>query len=128
MGRLEETPGRRRRRLLAPRQARLADRLAPPPTPPAGVIPVLAYARTAEIALEFLRKGTRAIVEGRLHEERWKPPHASERSRHVVVAERVTSLEIPRANSAPPADPHPSPIEVAAAALDQAWARTGPRL
>ena len=96
--------------------------------PRADFIPVLAYARTAEIALEFLKKGNRAIVEGRLREERWKPPHSSERSRLVVVAERVTSLEVPRANSAPPANPYPPSIEDAPAALERSWARLGPRL
>ena len=63
-----------------------------PPAPRADFIPVLAYARTAEIALQWLRKGTRAIVEGRIREERWKPPHSSERSRLVVVAERIMIL------------------------------------
>jgi hypothetical protein len=52
----------------------LAAPATPHPAPRADFIPVLAYARTAEIALLFLRKGIRAIVEGRLHEEPWKPP------------------------------------------------------
>ena len=58
-----------------PAQA-LAQPLPPPPPPSllpgprADFIPVLAYARTAEIALQFLRKGTRTIVEGRLRDRK----------------------------------------------------------
>ena len=89
--------------------------------PRADFIPVLAYARTAEIALEFLKKGNRAIVEGRLREERWKPPHASERSRLVVVAERVTSLDRRAAPPVPEASHLPS-IEETTEALERSWA------
>jgi len=93
---------------------------SPMPSPRADFIPVLAYARTAEIALEFLKKGNRAIVEGRLREERWKPPHSSERSRLVVVAERVTSLEAARAGTSLPGrgDP-PPPAPVGTGALER---------
>lgn len=62
----------------------------------ADFIPIVAFRGTAELCLRLLAKGSRVLLEGRLHLHRWKPQHLPERSRLEIAADRVTLLDHPR--------------------------------
>lgn len=47
-----------------------------------------AWGRTAETMNEYLQKGSPALVEGRLRQQRWETDDGQNRSRLVVVVER----------------------------------------
>ena len=50
------------------------------------------FGRTAEVAGEYLTKGSPALIEGRLKQERWQTDDGQRRSRVKVIAERLTLL------------------------------------
>jgi len=50
-----------------------------------------AFNRTAELATEYLRKGTPALIEGRLQLQQWER-EGEKRSKHVVLVDRVQFL------------------------------------
>ena len=58
-------------------------------------IDIVAWARTAEICGEYLKKGRPVFVEGRLQQDRWEQPDGQKRSRVKVTAERVQFLGSP---------------------------------
>lgn len=55
-------------------------------------IDVTFFGRTAEVAGEYLSKGSPALIEGRLKQERWQADDGQRRSRVKVIAERLTLL------------------------------------
>ena len=57
------------------------------------------FGRTAEIANQYLRKGSKVLVEGRLILEQWVAQDGSKRSRHSVTVESMKMLDS-RADSA----------------------------
>lgn len=62
---------------------------------------VVAWNRTAEVCGEFLAKGRRVAVEGRLSQEKWEDPKTGQkRSRVRVVADRVHFIGTPKATEA----------------------------
>jgi single-strand DNA-binding protein len=63
-------------------------------------INVVCFGRQAEVAEEYLYKGRRVAVEGRLDHWEWTGPDGEARARHEVVAERVQFLDArPRAQA-----------------------------
>lgn len=54
---------------------------------------VVCFGRQAETAQEYLYKGRRVAIEGRLEHHEWSGPDGEPRSRHEVVAERVQFLD-----------------------------------
>ena len=54
---------------------------------------VVCFARQAEAAGEYLYKGRRVAVAGRLEHREWTDPDGEARSRHEVVAEYVEFLD-----------------------------------
>ncbi len=54
---------------------------------------VVCFGRQAAVAEEYLYKGRRVAVEGRLEHWEWTSPDGETRSRHEVVAERVQFLD-----------------------------------
>ena len=63
---------------------------------------VTAWRKLAEQCSQFLQKGRRVYVEGRLRTHSWDTPEGEKRYRTEVVAERVLFLD--RAGAAPLAD------------------------
>ncbi|HEY3225874.1 MAG TPA: single-stranded DNA-binding protein [Planctomycetota bacterium] len=63
-------------------------------------IDIVAWARTAEICAEYLKKGRPVFVEGRLQQDRWEQPDGQKRSRIRVTAERVQFLGGPAGGGA----------------------------
>jgi single-strand DNA-binding protein len=55
-------------------------------------IDVVAWARTAEICAEYLKKGRQVFVEGRLKQDRWESPEGKKMNKIRVIAENVQFL------------------------------------
>src|SRR5687767_7888264 len=55
-------------------------------------IEIVAWARTAEICAEYLKKGRQVYVEGRLKQDRWESPEGKKMSKVRVTAENVQFL------------------------------------
>ena len=51
------------------------------------------FGRTAEIANQYLRKGSKVLVEGRLVLEQWTSQDGTKRSRHSVTVENMQMLD-----------------------------------
>ncbi|GAX87887.1 single-strand DNA-binding protein [Lebetimonas natsushimae] len=56
-------------------------------------IDVTVFGRSAEIANQYLRKGSKVLVEGRLVLDQWVDSSGQKRSKHSVVAEKVQFME-----------------------------------
>ncbi|BDQ29232.1 single-stranded DNA-binding protein [Helicobacter ailurogastricus] len=63
-------------------------------------VDVTFFGRTAEIAQQYLHKGSKVLIEGRLKFESWTDSMGNKRSKHVVVAENLVMLDS-KAQSAP---------------------------
>jgi len=50
------------------------------------------FGRTAEIANQYLKKGSQVLVEGRLKLDSWTDQSGGKRSKHTVVVENMTML------------------------------------
>ena len=55
-------------------------------------IDIVAWARTAEICAEYLKKGRQVFVEGRLKQDRWESQDGKKMSKVRVTAENVQFL------------------------------------
>jgi len=56
-------------------------------------IDITFFGRTAEIANQYLRKGSKVLVEGRLILEQWVAQDGTKRSRHSVTVETMQMLD-----------------------------------
>ncbi len=61
-------------------------------------IDVKVFGRSAEIANQYLHKGKRVLVEGRLAQEQWVDRNGQKRSKHVVIAEKVQFMDTKSSN------------------------------
>jgi single-strand DNA-binding protein len=50
------------------------------------------FGRTAEVANQYLRKGSKILVDGRLKLDQWTAQDGTKRSKHSVVVESMTML------------------------------------
>jgi len=64
---------------------------------------VLFYGRLAEIARDYLRKGSKVYVEGRLRTDSWEDDHQQKRWRTNIVAADLVLLDV--RDSRPPETP-----------------------
>lgn len=64
---------------------------------------IVALDKLAETCNEFLQKGRKVYVEGRLQTRTWEGPDGQKRSRVEVLAQQMTMLD-PRAQSEPGGD------------------------
>lgn len=65
------------------------------------------FGRSAEVANQYLRKGSKILVDGRLKFDQWVDQQGGKRSKHGVVVETMQMLDSreytqPGANSTPP--------------------------
>ena len=51
------------------------------------------FARSAEVANQYLRKGSKILVEGRLNFDQWVDANGQKRSKHGVVVETMQMLD-----------------------------------
>ncbi len=55
-------------------------------------IDITFFGRTAEIANQYLRKGSKVLVEGRLKLDQWTAQDGSKRSKHTVTVDNLQML------------------------------------
>ena len=51
------------------------------------------FGRTAEIANQYLKKGSKVLVEGRLKFDTWEDQNGGKRSKHSITVENMTMLD-----------------------------------
>ncbi|MCE3047220.1 single-stranded DNA-binding protein [Helicobacter kayseriensis] len=56
-------------------------------------IDVKLFGRTAEVANQYLRKGSKILIEGKLTYESWTDQSGAKRSRHVITAESMQMMD-----------------------------------
>ena len=56
-------------------------------------VDVTFFARSAEVANQYLRKGSKILVEGRLNFDQWVDQNGQKRSKHSVVVETMQMLD-----------------------------------
>ena len=71
-------------------------------------IGIVAWNRLGEICAQYLRKGSRIYVAGRLTTRKWQAQDGSDRYRTEIVAERMQMLDTKPANGAAPAQRAPA--------------------
>ena len=69
-------------------------------------VDIAAFGRTAEIMNQYLRKGSKVLVDGRLKLDQWTAQDGSKRSKHSVTIESLQMLgskeDAPQQNATPP--------------------------
>ena len=65
------------------------------------------FGRTAEIANQYLRKGSKVLVDGRLKLDQWTAQDGSKRSQHSVTVENLQMLDS-KGEAQPMPQPAPS--------------------
>lgn len=63
-------------------------------------IDITFWGRTAEIANQYLRRGSKVLIEGRLQFEQWQDQNGQNRSRHSVNVESMEMLDTKNSNPA----------------------------
>ena len=58
------------------------------------------FGRSAEVANQYLRKGSKILVEGRLNFDQWVDQNGQKRSKHSVTAETMQMLDSKGSNDA----------------------------
>lgn len=68
------------------------------------------FGKSAELAMQYLRKGSRVAVEGRLNYESWTSPEGHKRSKVSVVVNRFVMLDSRKdsQNESDPRDEQPA--------------------
>lgn len=56
-------------------------------------IDITFFARSAEIANQYIRKGSKILIEGRLNFEQWSDQNGAKRSKHTIVVENMQMLD-----------------------------------
>ncbi len=56
-------------------------------------VDVTFFGRTAEVANQYLKKGKKILVEGRLKLDQWTDQNGGKRSKHSVVADNMQMLD-----------------------------------
>ena len=70
------------------------------------------FGRTAEVANQYLKKGSKVLVEGRLILEQWTTADGSKRTKHSVTVEVMQMIDSRAGGdsySQPPQSPQPKP-------------------
>ena len=57
------------------------------------------FGRTAEIANQYLKRGSKVLVEGRLKLDQWTDQNGAKRSKHSVIADTLQMLDSKGSNS-----------------------------
>lgn len=75
-------------------------------------IDVKLFGRTAEVANQYLRKGSKVLIEGKLTYETWSDQSGAKRSRHTITAESMQMLDTRQDSGgyeAPASEPYQAP-------------------
>lgn len=79
---------------------------------------ITCWNQLAEQCSQYLSKGRRAYVEGRLHSSTWDGPDGRPRFRNEIIASRVLFLDRPSTGSPPEQEPSEGAAPAAGDALD----------
>ena len=71
---------------------------------------VVAWRKLGEIAAQYLRKGSRVLIEGRLQTRNWEGQDGSKRNRTEIVADNLIMLDSKGAASGAPAAVEDMPV------------------
>lgn len=63
-------------------------------------VDITCWNKTAEIAAQYLKKGTAIHIEGKLTQDRWEDAGGQKRSKHKVTCERLTFVGSKDSNGA----------------------------
>lgn len=63
-------------------------------------VEVIVWSRQAEVCTQYLKKGRLVFIEGRLQQDRWQGEDGSNKSRLVIIGERVQFLPSGNGNGA----------------------------
>jgi single-strand DNA-binding protein len=74
-------------------------------------INVVAWRRQAELANDFLKKGSAVLIEGRVRSRQWESAQGEKRSAIEIVARRIQFLDIPDSGTTPTTEPTPETEE-----------------
>jgi len=55
-------------------------------------VPIVMWDRTAEVAAEYLKKGSQIHIEGRLQQDQWTTDSGDKRTKMKVVCDKLTML------------------------------------
>lgn len=75
-------------------------------------IDIVFFGKSAEIANQYLRKGSKVLIEGRLTLEQWTDQNGQKRSKHSVTVEEMKMLDSrsdAQRNNQPPANQNYQP-------------------
>jgi single-strand DNA-binding protein len=67
------------------------------------------FGRSAEVANQYLRKGSKILVEGRLNFEQWVDANGGKRSKHSVTVETMQMLDSKGDNQQSSSEPKQQP-------------------
>lgn len=56
-------------------------------------IDIVMYGMSAEISNQYLKKGSKLCIEGKLNFQQWSDQHGNKRSKHIVSVEKVEFLD-----------------------------------
>lgn len=56
-------------------------------------IDIVMYGRSAEISNQYLKKGSKLCIEGKLNFQQWSDQHGNKRSKHIISVEKVEFLD-----------------------------------
>jgi single-strand DNA-binding protein len=73
-------------------------------------VDIVVWGRQAETCGEYLRKGSPALIEGRLQFDQWETQQGEKRSKLRVRAERVQFLGTPRRSEEEVEEASPAPV------------------
>lgn len=57
-------------------------------------IDIIMYGRSAEISNQYLKKGSKLCIEGKLNFQQWSDQYGNKRSKHIVSVEKVEFLDV----------------------------------
>lgn len=57
-------------------------------------IDIVMYGRSAEISNQYLNKGSKLCIEGKLNFQQWSDQYGNKRSKHIVSVEKVEFLDV----------------------------------
>ena len=74
-------------------------------------VTVVTFNKIAETANQYLKKGRKVLIEGRLHTNEWEAQDGSRRARVEVYASRVRFMDTPKKQEIPPEPEEPEVVD-----------------
>ena len=71
-------------------------------------IDVKTFDGLAKTVADYLTKGRKVAVAGRIEQDEWTTKDGDKRSKHVIIADQVEFLDAPRTADDTPAEPEPA--------------------